>query len=89
MPALLAACHTNSLALARREGIRTIAFPAISTGVYGYPVELAEEVALGAVIADLEAHPGTLDEVQFVLFDAATLAVFTRTLAALRPDQPR
>jgi O-acetyl-ADP-ribose deacetylase (regulator of RNase III) len=89
VPALLAACHTSSLALARREGIRTVAFPAISTGVYGYPVELAAEVALGAVVADLETNPGAFDEVQFVLFDAATLAAFTRTLAALAPNRPR
>ena len=60
VPALLAACHTNSLALARREGIRTVAFPAISTGVYGYPVELAAEVALGAVVARSRGQPGAL-----------------------------
>ncbi len=58
MPALLAACHANSLALAARAGIRTIAFPAISTGVYGYPVELAAPIALAATIAHLDAHPG-------------------------------
>src|SRR5205085_2493172 len=58
-PALLAACHTNSLALAVAEGLRTIAFPAISTGVYGYPLELAAPVALGATQAFLAAHPGT------------------------------
>ena len=89
VPALLAACHTNSLALARREGIRTIAFPAISTGVYGYPVELARRGRARRDDRRSRGPPGALDEVQFVLFDAATLAVFTRTLAALRPDQPR
>lgn len=82
--ALLAACHTNSLAIAVREGIRTIAFPAISTGVYGYPVELAAPIALGATIAHLEAHPGAHDEVRFVLFDAATLATFVRALGTVR-----
>lgn len=83
VPALLAACHTNSLALARRHGLRTIAFPAISTGVYGYPVDLAAPIALAAAIAHLEAHPDAHDEVRFVLFDAATLATFARALAAL------
>jgi O-acetyl-ADP-ribose deacetylase (regulator of RNase III) len=81
--ALLAACHTNTLELALRESIRTIAFPAISTGVYGYPVELAAPIALGATGAHLEAHPGAHDEVRFVLFNAATLAVFTAALAPL------
>jgi len=84
VPALLAACHTNSLAVARDAGIRTIAFPAISTGVYGYPVELAAPIALAATIAHLEAHPGAHDEVRFVLFDAATFATFARALAECR-----
>ncbi|MCC6763415.1 MAG: O-acetyl-ADP-ribose deacetylase [Deltaproteobacteria bacterium] len=83
VPGLLAACHANSLALAASAGIRTIAFPAISTGVYGYPVELAAPIALGATAAHLEAHPGAHDEVRFVLFDAATLAAFVAALAAL------
>jgi len=80
---LLAACHTNSLALAIREGLRTIAFPAISTGVYGYPLELAAPIALGATNAYLHAHPGALDEVQFVLFGPAALATFANALARL------
>jgi O-acetyl-ADP-ribose deacetylase (regulator of RNase III) len=88
VPALLAACHTNSLALAVREGLRTIAFPAISTGVYGYPVELAAPIALGATIAHLRAHPGAHDEVRFVLFNAATLATFAAVLASLTSLMP-
>ncbi len=88
IPALLAACHTNSLALAVREGIRTIAFPAISTGVYGYPVELAAPVALGATIAHLEAHPDAHDEVRFVLFGSATLGAFAHALASIHPPEP-
>jgi len=87
-PALLAACHTNSLALAVAEGLRTIAFPAISTGVYGYPLELAAPIALGATHAFLTAHPGALDEVRFVLFSAPALAAFARALAALAPNPP-
>ncbi len=81
--ALLAACHPNSLELAVREGIRTIAFPAISTGVYGYPVELAAPIAISATVAHLEAHPGAHEEVRFVLFNAATLAIFARALGDL------
>jgi O-acetyl-ADP-ribose deacetylase (regulator of RNase III) len=83
VPSLLAACHTNSLTLAVQEGLRTIAFPAISTGVYGYPIELAAPIALGATVAHLRDHPGVHDEVQFVLFSAATLATFTTALASL------
>lgn len=83
VPGLLAACHRNSLALAVDAGIRTIAFPAISTGVYGYPVELAAPIALAATKAHLEAHPSAHAEVRFVLFDAATLAAFAAALAAV------
>jgi O-acetyl-ADP-ribose deacetylase (regulator of RNase III) len=54
-PALLAACYRNSLSLAAEHGIRTIAFPAISTGIYGYPAHLAAEVAAEAVAAEARA----------------------------------
>jgi O-acetyl-ADP-ribose deacetylase len=80
---LLAACHTNSLELALREGLRTIAFPAISTGVYGYPVELAAPIALGAAADHVREHPGAHDEVRFVLFGVATLATFRSALRGL------
>lgn len=81
--ALLAACHTNSLELARRAGLRTIAFPAISTGVYGYPVELAAPIALGATADHLRTHGSAHDEVRFVLFGAAALATFRAALRDL------
>ncbi len=87
VPARLAACHTNSLALAVSAGSRTIAFPAISTGVYGYPVALAAPIALGATMAHLAAHPNVHDEVRFVLFDATTLARFAHALAGLVADR--
>jgi O-acetyl-ADP-ribose deacetylase (regulator of RNase III) len=54
-PGLLQACYENSLRLASEQGVRTIAFPAISTGVYGYPKEQAVEVALGIMRGRLEA----------------------------------
>jgi O-acetyl-ADP-ribose deacetylase len=67
---LLASCHRRSLELARELGARTIAFPAISCGLYGYPVERAAEVAVGAVLHhDLEL-------VRFVLFDAVAYDAF-------------
>jgi O-acetyl-ADP-ribose deacetylase (regulator of RNase III) len=85
VPALLAACHENSLALARRHGLRTIAFPAISTGVYGYPLGEAAAIALAATAAALARHPGALSEVRFVLFDRRAYDAFTTALAILPP----
>jgi O-acetyl-ADP-ribose deacetylase (regulator of RNase III) len=71
----LAACHRSAIALAAQLGCRTVAFPAISTGVYGYPVELAAPVALAAAAAALAEHP-QLELVRFVLFDERTHAAY-------------
>ena len=76
---LLASCHRRSLEVADELGCRTVAFPAISTGVYGYPVELAAEVALGTTHEELEKHP-RIDEVRFVLFSDADLEAFRQHL---------
>src|SRR5512135_3505176 len=65
---LLAACYRNSLALARDNGIRTVAFPAISTGVYGFPVARACAIALREVKQFLEANP-LPEEVRLICFD--------------------
>ena len=72
---LLAACHRNALALAASVGCRTVAFPAISCGVYGYPVEQAAMVAMGAVGAALEQH-AVLEKATFVLFSEEHRAIF-------------
>lgn len=77
---ILAACYTSSLQLAAEHGIRTIAFPSISTGIYRYPVEQAAAVAFGAVSAFLAAHPDTFDRIQWVLFDDKTYAVYEKAL---------
>ena len=74
-PETLAACHRNAVALAAELGCRTVAFPAISTGVYGYPVELAAGVAVAATAEALDAQ-GTVELVRFVLFDEQTLSAF-------------
>jgi O-acetyl-ADP-ribose deacetylase (regulator of RNase III) len=71
-PGLLASCHRRSLEVARELGARTVAFPAISCGVYGYPVELAAPVAVGTVRDDGDG----LDLVRFVLFDDDAYEVF-------------
>ena len=77
---LLASCYKNSLALAGDSGLATVAFPSISTGVYGYPVARAARVALTAV---REALPGipSLTEVRFVLFSDEDLHTY-RAVAA-------
>jgi len=76
---LLASCHRRSLEVADELGCRTVAFPAISAGIYGYPVELAAEVALGTTHEELEKHP-RIDEVRFVLFSDADFEAFRQHL---------
>ena len=72
-PALLASCYRRSVEEAVRVGARSIAFPAISTGVYGYPKAPAAQVAVAAVRAALAAHEGAIDEVVFCCFSADDL----------------
>ncbi len=79
--ALLASCHRRSLELAAELGCRTVAFPAISTGVFGYPLELAAPVAVAAVRDALRAP---VELVRFVLFSDRHLEVFRKALAEHR-----
>lgn len=81
---LLANCYRNSLQLAVEKGIRRIAFPSISTGVYSYPKEQAAEIAVCTVNEFVEANPGALDLVEWALFDDDTLQVYTDALDQLR-----
>ncbi len=74
---LLASCHTKCLDLAVEKGCRSVAFPAISTGAYGYPLGEAAAVAAGAVRKWLSKNPGGLDRVTFVLFDNAALEAYS------------
>jgi len=74
-PALLASAHLESLSLAVANGVRTLAFPAISCGVYGYPVNDAARIALGTVASVLR-QGAPLDEVLFVLFNERVHAAF-------------
>ncbi|MEU9558721.1 O-acetyl-ADP-ribose deacetylase [Streptomyces fumanus] len=74
--ALLASCYRESLRVAGELGARTVAFPAISAGIYGWPMEDAARVALETV----RATPTTVEEVRFVLFDARAHEAFTRAL---------
>jgi O-acetyl-ADP-ribose deacetylase (regulator of RNase III) len=87
-PELLASCHRRALEVAAELGCRTVAFPAISTGVYGYPVEEAAEVALITTFAELERHP-EIERVIFVLFSEEHLDAYRSKLSSsVRPDPP-
>jgi len=65
----LASCYRRSLELAIGKGVRTIAFPGVSTGVYGYPKNQAARVAVETARDVVEEHPGALDEIVFCAFD--------------------
>lgn len=73
---LLANCYYNSMTLAVEKGIRTIAFPSISTGIYHFPVQLAARIAVGTVARFVEENTGKIDMVEWVLFDDNTYAVY-------------
>jgi O-acetyl-ADP-ribose deacetylase (regulator of RNase III) len=78
---VLARCYRNALRLAEEHGLESLAFPSISTGVYGYPVDRAAPVALGAVREAL-AEARHVRLARFVLFDGATFAAYRDALAA-------
>lgn len=75
-PQLLASAYQNSLQLALNNTCTTIAFPNISTGIYGYPKDLATQVALSAVQSFLQNHPGQFEKILFVCFDDENFALY-------------
>ena len=80
---LLTSCYVNSLALAAEEKLESIAFPAISTGVYGYPLEEATPIALKTTLDELPNNP-TIQRVIFALFSQRALNAYTDILNKLR-----
>lgn len=82
----LASCYRSCLEIVKESGLRSVAFPSISTGAYGYPVEEAGAVALGTVreFAEREGWPPA---VTFVLFSGRDLEVYERLASALRPSK--
>lgn len=79
--ALLASCYRESMALAHRHGLKSIAFPAISTGVYGFPLEGAAAIAVREVRAALERYP-EIEKVYFVCFSERAREVYEGALCA-------
>ncbi|MEY8336822.1 O-acetyl-ADP-ribose deacetylase [Lachnospiraceae bacterium 62-35] len=77
---LLASCYQSCLELAVENGIRSIAFPSISTGIYHFPVEEAARIAVGTAKEFASSHPGELDLIKWVLFDDQTLESYTKEL---------
>lgn len=78
-PELLASCYRRSIELAEKAGAASIAFPCISTGVYGYPVEAAAGIAVATVREAVAAHPG-IREVLFCCFSEHDLAIYEAIL---------
>jgi O-acetyl-ADP-ribose deacetylase (regulator of RNase III) len=76
-PELLALCYRNSLAIAEKHGLKSMAFPAISTGIYGYPKVPAAEIA----VREVRAHAAAIDRVIFCCFDAATADLYRALIA--------
>lgn len=79
---LLAGCYRHSMELALEHGIRTVAFPSISTGVYSYPVQQAAEIAVRTVRDFVHEYPGAFYEILWVLFDERTKLVYDGELKA-------
>lgn len=83
-PELLASCYLSSLSLAARHGVRSIAFPGISTGIYGYPVGLAARLAVDTVSSYL-ARGNAFREVIFCCFSSSDLDVYRRLISKNKP----
>jgi O-acetyl-ADP-ribose deacetylase (regulator of RNase III) len=82
-PELLASCYRTTLALAHTHQLKTVAFPAISCGVYGYPLKQAVTIAVRETSGFLDAHP-EFEKIIFACFDRATLDVYAAALASLK-----
>ena len=78
---LLESCYRNSLKLAAERGIRSVAFPSISTGVYSYPLRQAAEIAVRTVRDVVRESPEAFDEILWVLFDKRTKAAYDEALS--------
>lgn len=80
---LLASCYRSSLRAAMERGIRTVAFPSISTGIFGYPVEKAAKTAVQAVRETVEAYPDAFDRIIWVFLSEGPKAAYDRALGMI------
>jgi O-acetyl-ADP-ribose deacetylase (regulator of RNase III) len=87
-PEKLASCYRKSLEVATAKGLKSLAFPAISCGVYGYPIQEASRIALRTVADYCEAHP-EIEEVRFMLFGDKDLAAYREAFAELKRQKGR
>ena len=83
---LLASCYFHSMQVALEHGIRSIAFPSISTGVYRFPVELAAKIAVKTVSRFLDNNPDSFEFVEWVLFDNETERIYEGEIDKLYTD---
>jgi O-acetyl-ADP-ribose deacetylase (regulator of RNase III) len=81
-PELLASCYRKCLEIAEQRGVESVSFPAISAGVYGYPIQEAARIAVGEVKSHLEKDEGSVRRVVFVLFGRAAFKAFAAALQA-------
>lgn len=84
-PELLASAYSQSLRVAMAEGCRTVAFPAISTGVYRFPIERATEIAVSTTLSLLKEYPDSFDEIRFVVYSDPDRKVYERILSKVIP----
>ena len=84
---LLASAYRNSLRLAAENGLRSVAFPSLSTGAYGYPLRDAADIALATVVEFLRSGRHGLELVRFVLFDRRALKEFEEALSRVLPER--
>ncbi|MDE7324292.1 MAG: O-acetyl-ADP-ribose deacetylase [Lachnospiraceae bacterium] len=84
---LLADCYRNSLRLAAEHGVKRIAFPSISTGIYAFPVERAAKIAVGTVWQYLKENPDLFEVIMWVLFDDRTEAAYRQSRLQLSHDE--
>jgi len=84
---LLAGAYRRSLEVAVEAGLRSVAFPSLSTGAYGYPIAEAAEIALESVVEFMEAHAGDLHLVRFVLFTKQDYEVYAAVLMRISSSQ--
>lgn len=83
--ALLASCYHNALAVAAKLNCRTIAFPSISTGAYRFPVDRAAQIAINALVHDLQVYE-TFTDVFMICFDQATFSAYQRALSEMESE---